>query len=90
MSKEIMTEQELRLQVLHLAEGELNSLWSERVAVMKDLDQKNYNEYLNSIQENKVVPETEATPCAIKDIFPSTEDIINRANELYSFVNSNE
>ena len=79
---------EIRLEVLSLAHEELSMQYNEKVSSIRESDQRIYDAWLckNDGKTNEEPPESELTIEAIENLLPSTESIIKRAKELYSFV----
>lgn len=80
---------EIRLEVLSLAHEELSMQYNEKVSSIRESDQRVYDAWLCKNDDGNTSeepPESELTIEAIENLLPSTESIIKRAKELYSFV----
>jgi hypothetical protein len=80
---------EIRLELLSLAHGDMQTRFFEKLSLLKEADARSYDTYLRA--EDGTVPPafaSECTPEAIDALLPTSSEIIARAEELYRFIES--
>jgi len=82
---------EIRLELLNLAHGDMQTRFYEKLNLLKEADNRSYESYI--ISGEKMAPDTvrvsfkaECTAEKIDALLPSSSDIIARAEELYRFI----
>jgi|688.fasta_scaffold17838_26 hypothetical protein len=82
---------EIRLELLNLAHGDCQNRFYEKLNLLKEADNRNFDSYLRAVEKD--TPDTvrlsfisECTAEKIDALLPSSAEIITRAEELYRFI----
>jgi hypothetical protein len=82
---------EIRLELLSLAHGDMINRFYEKLNLLKEADNRSYDSYLRAVEKD--APDTvrlafagDCTAEKIDALLPSSSEIIERAEELYRFI----
>ena len=80
---------EIRLEVLGLAQGELSDKFHETLQSYREKDCREYDKWQDMKERDEtdnLLPEMLVTEELINNLKPSMEDIVEKARELYKFI----
>jgi len=78
---------EIRLEILGLAHGDMQTRFFEKLSLLKEADARSYETYLSGKADNpRLVYTANNLSESIDALLPTSAEIIARAEELYRFI----